>query len=459
MSLYRKALLGDVEQEVLRFTSSIDVDRYFVKEAIDVMKAHVKHLMSINVVPEGAGKRVLEALESASAGDLLSKKAEDIFEAIEAYLKEKVGEDFGWISIGRSRNDHIAAVLRLVTRRYLISIIKEVLDLRSMLLHKTSENLYTLFPSFTHMQPAQISTAAHYLTYIEEELSFYTRLLLDILELVNRSPLGAAAATSTMVDIDREELASSLHFSDMVKNSLLATGSRDFMLIASSILASFSVFLSRIAEDMIFFSFSGLIDAPREHMATSSLMPHKKNLVTMELIRAWGGRSIGLLTSILAVEKGIPSGYNLDLQEMNSSFISLLMRLLDVVKIFRDFISKVKFKQAERIETLILTDLAELLSLELNIPYREVHMRIARGISEMKDPSPDELLSFLKREFNLNEKIMEMILNPLKLLKRKGDGSPNPDAVRKYIDEAVNKINEDKGLLKRIISGIQPDLI
>ena len=454
MSLYRRALLGDTEQKILDFISSIDIDRYLVREAVDVMKVHVKHLVSINVVSDEVSSKVLNALESASEEELLSVKAEDIFEAIEAYLKEKVGEEFGWISIGRSRNDHIAAVLRIVARKYLVMIINEILDLRVLLLHKASDNLYTLFPSFTHMQPAQISTAAHYLTYIEEELSFYTKLLLNTLELVNKSPLGAAAVTSTVVSIKREELSSHLNFSGLIENSLLATGSRDFMLIISSILTSLSVFLSRIAEDMIFFSFSGLIDAPKEHMATSSLMPHKKNLVTMELIRAWGGRAIGLLTSILAVEKGTPSGYNLDLQEMNYSFISLLIRFVDVLSVFKDFISKVKFKQTECTGALILTDLAEFLSLELRIPYREVHMRIASGIREMDDPSLDEVLSFLKQEFNLNEKIMSIISNPLKLLKRKGDGSPNPDAVRKYIEEATDKINEDSGLLKRITSGI-----
>lgn len=459
MSLYRRALLGDTEQGILEFMSSIDVDRHFAREAMDVMRAHVEHLISINVIPKEAGRRVLTALESASEEDLLSKKAEDVFEAMEEYLREKVGEDFKWISIGRSRNDHISAVLRLVARKYLINIVKEVLDLRTVLLNRASENLYTLFPSFTHMQPAQISTAAHYLTYIEEELSFYTRLLLDVLELVNRSPLGAAAITSTLVKIDREKLASSLHFSGVIKNSLLATGSRDFILITSSILASLSVFLSRIAEDMIFLSFSGLIDAPREHMATSSLMPHKKNLVTMELIRAWGGRAIGLLTSILAVEKGIPSGYNLDLQEMNGSFILLLTRLLDAVRILRDFMSKVKFKQAECKTALVLTDVAELISLELNIPYREVHMRIARWMSDVNDPSLDEMLSFLKQEFNLSEKILRIASNPIKLLKRKGDGSPSPDAMRRYIEGAADKINEDLGLLKRITSGIKQDSI
>ncbi|RSN78015.1 MAG: argininosuccinate lyase [Thermoproteota archaeon] len=454
MSLYRKALLGDTEKKILEFTSSIDIDRHFVEEAVDVMRAHVEHLISINAIPEEAGRKVLVALESVSKEDLLSRKAEDIFEAMEEYLKERVGEDFGWISIGRSRNDHVAAVLRLLTRKYITRIIEEILNLRATLLHAASENLYTLFPSFTHMQPAQISTAAHYLTYIEEELSFYTRLLLDVLELVNRSPLGAAAVTSTLVDIDREELASSLHFSGVVKNSLLATGSRDFIHIVSSILTSLSVFLSRVAEDMIFFSFSSLIDAPREHMATSSLMPHKKNLVTMELVRAWGGKAIGLLTSILAVEKGIPSGYNLDLQEMNSSFIPLLVRTADTISIFEDFISKVRFRQVKFTGTLILTDIAELLSLELKIPYREVYVRIARGMSKMNDPSLDEILSFLKEEFNLDEKVIRAISNPIKLLKRKSDGSPNPDAMRKYIEGAKNKINEDLGLLKRATSGI-----
>ena len=47
----------------------------------------------------------------------------------------------------------------------------------------------------------------------------------------------------------------------------------------------------------------------------SSMMPQKKNPDPLELVRGKTGRAIGRLTGWLATMKGLPSGYNKDLQE------------------------------------------------------------------------------------------------------------------------------------------------
>src|SRR5206468_4668466 len=47
----------------------------------------------------------------------------------------------------------------------------------------------------------------------------------------------------------------------------------------------------------------------------SSMMPQKRNPDALELARGSGGRLLGDLTSLLATLKGLPSGYNKDLQD------------------------------------------------------------------------------------------------------------------------------------------------
>ena len=44
-------------------------------------------------------------------------------------------------------------------------------------------------------------------------------------------------------------------------------------------------------------------------------MPQKKNPDPLELVRGKAGRVIGHLTGMLATMKGLPTGYNKDLQE------------------------------------------------------------------------------------------------------------------------------------------------
>jgi argininosuccinate lyase len=77
------------------------------------------------------------------------------------------------------------------------------------------------------------------------------------------------------------------------------------------------VHLSRIAEDFILFTseefaFFELADSAA---TGSSLMPQKKNPDPLELVRGKSGRVIGHLAGWLATMKGLPAGYNKDLQE------------------------------------------------------------------------------------------------------------------------------------------------
>ena len=112
-------------------------------------------------------------------------------------------------------------------------------------------------------------------------------------------------------------LAARLGFSRVVANSMDAVADRDFV---SSFLHAVSlcmVHVSRLAEDIIIFGSEefGFIDLDDRISTGSSLMPQKKNPDPMELVRGKAGRAIGRLTGFLTTMKGLPSGYNKDLQE------------------------------------------------------------------------------------------------------------------------------------------------
>ncbi|NJE26193.1 argininosuccinate lyase [Thermococcus sp. MV5] len=448
--MYRKNLLGDADINILTYTSSMEEDKEIVSEVIESLIAHVKVLTTQGLIPAEKGHKILEELGKLlqNPSPLFFINAEDVHEAIEIYLKEKFGKDEGYLALGKSRNDHVSAALRLKTKKLLIEQLKELINLREILLEKAEEHVCTIMPAFTHLQPAQPSTFAHYLCYIEEVLADYTKSLFFALEIADNSPLGGGAVGGTSVPLDREALANEL-FSGIVLNSIKATSSRDFLSIASSMDVNLSVFLSRIAEDIVIFStpqFDYLV-LPKEHLATSSMMPQKKNPVTMEIARAWGSESVGHLTALLGILKALPTGYNLDMQEANKHALVILKKTLETLRIFSDFFKKIEVNKKKllmdaEIFPILATDIAEKVSLKSGKPYREVYGKIAKLIKDSK--SVEDLYTKVEEFYGIKVNLEEGIKKPVL-------GSPNPDKIREYIKLAKKSLKEDSSKLSEVI--------
>ena len=77
------------------------------------------------------------------------------------------------------------------------------------------------------------------------------------------------------------------------------------------------VHLSRLAEDFIYFTAEefGFFELADASATGSSMMPQKKNPDPLELVRGKTGRVIGHQVALLVTMKGLPTGYNKDLQE------------------------------------------------------------------------------------------------------------------------------------------------
>ena len=130
-------------------------------------------------------------------------------------------------------------------------------------------------------------------------------------------PLGSGAVAGASYAIDTAVLAARLGFSRVVTNSIDAAADRDFVASYLHTCALTMVHLSRLAEDLILFRGDefGFFELADRVATGSSLMPQKKNPDPLELVRGKTGRAIGRLTGWLATMKGLPSGYNKDLQE------------------------------------------------------------------------------------------------------------------------------------------------
>ena len=138
------------------------------------------------------------------------------------------------------------------------------------------------------------------------------------------------------------------------------------------------VHLSRLAEDLIifcgddhrFFEFSDALSTG------SSMMPQKKNPDPLELVRGKTGRAIGDLVALMTTMKGIPSGYNKDLQEDKHAVFDAedtLAGCAAVVKSVIDGLTLNRDRAAAAASGLLLaTDVADYL-VGKAVPFRSAH--------------------------------------------------------------------------------------
>jgi len=440
--------LGKQEKWLMNYESSIEEDREIAIEVIKALKVHVEELKNQELIGEEQFKRIIEALSTLEENQeiIFENEAEDIHEAIEIALEKIIGEEAKIISLGKSRNDHVATAIKLHMKMKLNDIINEIKNLRRTLLEKAEENIETIMPSFTHLQSAQPTTLAHYLTYIEEEMEEYQKLLEYINnEIISKSPLGSGAITGSIVKMDRIRMAQRLGMRDIDINTMKATGSRSFMMVTSSILTALQVVLSRMAEDLIIWSTNqfNYIQLPEGHLATSSLMPHKKNPVTMEIMRAQAGEAIGENVAIMTILKGLPSGYNLDLQEATKHLWNIMKNVEQSLKVLCDAVKNMKInvrrmRQDVENNPVIAAEVVEYVSMKYKVPHRRVYEAMAEALKEAKN-DVYEAIKIMSRNIGLTEEVPVRVQEYVKM--KCNIGSPNPN-------QLIKTINERKKLLQ-----------
>ncbi len=413
----------------------MDSDRLLFRAVVLTAYAHLFHLIERGLIPREAAsvlERLREALERED--EVLSGRYEDVHEALEAWLLERAGKKAGWLAYGKSRNDQVATALRLALRWRLISLLWELNRLRGSLLDSAERHMDVTIPLFTHLQPAQPSLASHYLLYVENEVFHHYRAIWYFLrEVVDLCPLGSGPIAGSSVPLDRGRLAELLGFSGVESNTLLATGSRSFASLSLGPVASLMVALSRVAEDLVIWSTSqfSLVEVPTEHSSTSSIMPQKRNPVTLEIVRAKAGAVLGSLISLLSITKGLPSGYNLDLQEANLHILRPVEDATSSARVLSDLFRGMRFRSVVLPGTLA-QDLAEMLVRERGVTYREAHSLLASALRE--------------EEWDLERAARRLGLSLPDVgeaLATRGRGGPNPELLAREIESRRRLLRDD----------------
>lgn len=463
--LYRSRLGKEMDEDTLNYLSSLGDDGEIFLEDIEGTEAHVIMLYEQGIITRDEIRQILRALEDlkkeAAEGKVeLRDGFEDIHELIESYVISRVGREIGGkIHSGRSRNDQVALDIRLRVRKYLLEIWRETLALGKALLSKAEEERETMIMHYTHLQHAQVGYVSHYL------LAHLDHLLRDLERIeacyhrTNKSPLGACAIAGSTLPLDRNKVADLLGFEGLVENSIDAVSSRDFALEAVATAAIMMANLSRIAEDLIIWSSTefGYIELPDELASPSSVMPHKKNPCVLELLRAKSGKLVGLLTELLTMMKGIPTGYNRDLQEAKTPLWEALKETRDSVKILAKIIRGVRFKRERMLESLAKSyapaiELVETLIKYSKLPLRDAHRLVGALVKQLHEdnkPLKDSDLKTLNeisqrilgKRVNLPEEVFRKAVDPKEAAKaRRTRGASTPREIEKMLEDRRNRL-------------------
>jgi argininosuccinate lyase len=313
--------------EAIEFNSAenISLDARLARYDILGSLAHVRMLYEAEILStaefEGIRNALRALLDQLERGMLrLDPSLEDIHMNIEAAVSSMTPAGKK-MHTARSRNDQVLLDMRMYMRDRTLSVLFALSGLQEAFASLSRREGPMV--AYTHTRVAQPITVSFWCDAWSRSFDRDIGRLRDAYRRLNVNPLGACAVAGTPWKIDRARTAALLAFDGVQENELDTIASRgECEAEALSALSIAMCKLSRLSEELIWLSQKGLLSIPEEHTTGSSMMPNKKNPDVLELVRGRSGRVYGDLLHCLVSLKGLPPGYNSDMQETKQAAIS-----------------------------------------------------------------------------------------------------------------------------------------
>ena len=442
-NLWSGRFSGEPDPTAFQFGSSFRFDRRLFEDDVAGSLAWVEGLAGVGVFHPAEAEMVSAALiDMLERGrrdpGFIDGPDEDVHAFVERQLVERVGDLGKRLHTGRSRNEQVSVDLRLYLRRRIPLLQRQLAGVIAALARQAESAGDAVMPSYTHLRRAMPVLIAHFfLAHVAALRRDYDRLSWAAQE-ADAMPLGSGAVAGTNYAVDTARLASRLGFSKVVSNSIDASSDRDFVAAFLHACTMKMVHLSRLSEDLIIFcgeehGFFQLSDASS---TGSSMMPQKKNPDPLELIRGKAARLIGHLTAWMATMKGLPSGYNKDLQEdkeavfdAEDNVAGALATLAGVVDGLEMFPAKTA---AAASGLLLATDVADFL-VARGMPFREAHEVVGGMVRELLAQGRDfaglTLADWQRHSRLFDHSVRDVVTPEASVRARKTPQSTHPHAV------------------------------
>lgn len=401
----KKTLVGKINPDVLTFTAGKDVqlDVALVNADCIGSAAHVTMLSELKLDNplflendcSEVIKELVQIMKKADKGQFKIKEGDqDVHLAVERALSSKLGDAGKRVHTARSRNDQVALDLRLYGKEQLCGMIEEAANLAEILIKLGRRGARVPMVGRTHLQPAMPSSVGVWATAHAESILDDIEGLIAAYAQNDRSPLGSAAGYGVPLNIDRKLTAKLLGFERPIHNVMyasMARGKCESVILSAATQVMLS--LSRLAEDMILFMMPefGYFKLSGEYCTGSSIMPQKQNPDVFELVRGRASKVIACANCVMGVLKGLPGGYQRDLQETKEPFFEGVTVTREALRAVALVMSNVEIDSSALLKGFTPGVFATDRALELvaaGVPFRDAYNDVKENLDKLGDVDP-----------------------------------------------------------------------
>jgi argininosuccinate lyase len=442
-----------------------DAKKLFLSPLMAMHDAHLVMLADRGIVSAADARTLRAALDGISLDDVrrtvFDGTDEDLFCYVNRLLVAACGEEVaGRLHTARSRNDIDMVLYRMRQRELVLALLDATMKLRDALIEVAGRNLDTIFPAHTHTQPAQPSTIAHYLLAVIEQLERDAPRLRAAYETTNRCPLGACAITGTGFDIDRYLTSDLLGFLGPTGNTYGSIATVDYLLqnVSAAIVALTG--FGRFVQDLlqwctVEFGYLRLGDG---FVQPSSIMPQKRNPVSVEHARGIASRALGEALAVIVAVHNTPFGDIVDTEDdlqpvVSTAFWDATRAINLIAAAFRSAeFDRAKLEARAAEGGITLTELADVLARDHGVPFQVAH-RIVAELMRTSRAAPERPLAAILAEVSAaivgapvryTDEALRELLSPRHFVEvRRTLGGPAPSETGRALEDARRALAAD----------------
>ncbi len=401
--LWEKTYKQNEVAQTYSFGDSVVADNELVVFDVIGSMAHAKMLEKINILSKKEALAIHLALQKVlilfpQGKFVIQPQDEDVHTKIENYLTDALGDIGKKIHTGRSRNDQVLLDLRLYTKEILFHMALLCLNVAHTFTMFAKAHEFVVMPGYTHMQKAMPSSVGMWAGSFAESLLDDLKLLQTAFVMNDQNPLGSGAAYGVSLPLDRAYVSALLSFAKTQNNSLYCQVSRGKShLAAMSALTQIMVTLGRFAQDMLLFTTSEFnFFVITDTLCTgSSIMPQKKNVDVMEILRARVHSVISLEQSVSSIIAGLPSGYNADYGETKAPLmkaVNIVSSSLALVALMLDSVTPNIEAMAKACTPELYATYAAYELVKKGVPFRDAYKQIGLNLNQLGKCNPITVL-------------------------------------------------------------------
>lgn len=455
-TLLRKHSEDTISEDIKSFSSQLN--NHF---------AHVIMLVEQNIIEKEVGAKIIRALlrlrEEGVDNIGFKPSLTDLYSNVEEWLIEELGIKVGGsIHTGRSRNDMNSTIERMHLRDKILELTEAITFLMQTLLTEAHNHKETIIPAYTHhSQQAQPITLGHFYSSCFQMFTRDMQRLFEAYPRVNMSTMGGAAIATTSFPINRERTAELLGFDGFLENSMDATATVDFAIETAAVMAVYINNIGRMIESLLLWNMNevGISRLAFKFCSYSTIMPQKRNPVSLESLRYSGTWTYGALSAMLNTMKAYTQGNGREPGFVTSLCYDIAEKIIESTYLLEGIVRTLEVDKERAMEVTskglsTVTDLADAMVKDHGLSFAAAKKIVGRVVEVVQDErldisDVDSVLvnkiarDVLQIDLQMKNEEIKNALDPMEnVLRRQIIGGPSPQRVQEMIDKGKLTLEE-----------------